>query len=74
MSFVTGLSNEDLRRLREIVKRVHLKHYPKQMINDYEADRLIDAIGPETAGKIIRESMNLNQGLIEPGKLILPDG
>jgi hypothetical protein len=74
MSFVTGLSNEDLRRLREIVKRVHLKHYPKHMINDYEADRLIDAIGPETAGKIIRESMNLNQGLIEPGKLILPDG
>lgn len=58
MSFVHGLSNEDLRRLREIVKRVHLKHYPKHMITDYEADKLIDAIGPETAAAVVKASID----------------
>ena len=54
MSFVHDLSPEDLRRLREVVKRVHLRHYPQNMINDYEADRIIDAFGPETAGKMVK--------------------
>ena len=54
MSFVHGLSNEDLRKLRDIVKRVHLKHYPTNMINDYEADKIIDAFGPEVAGQLVR--------------------
>jgi hypothetical protein len=58
MSFVHDLSPEDLRRLREIVKRTHLKHYPTHMITDYEADKLIDAIGPATAGMVIKKAMD----------------
>lgn len=58
-SFVHGLNMTDLQRLREIVKRVHLKHYPKHMITDYEADKLIDAIGPETAGAIVKASVDM---------------
>ena len=58
MSFVHDLSPEDLRRLREVVKRVHLRHYPQHMINDYEADRIIDAFGPETAATLVRMAVD----------------
>jgi hypothetical protein len=58
-SFVAGLNMTDLQRLREIVKRVHLRNYPKHMITNFEADKLIDAIGPETAGAIVKASVDL---------------
>ncbi len=61
MSFCHGLSNEDLRRLRVIVKKVHLQHYPKEMCTDYEADKLIEAFGPEVAGKLVRDAMMAGQ-------------
>lgn len=58
MSFVHDLSAEDLRKLREIVKRTHLRFYPTDRINDYEADKLIDALGPEVAGKMVKEAVD----------------
>jgi hypothetical protein len=61
MSFVHDLSPEDLRRLRVIVKRVHLKNYPTHMITNYEADKLIDAIGPEVAGQLVKEAIDSRQ-------------
>lgn len=48
------LRGRNLQRLRTIVKRVHLKHYPSEHITDREADRVIDAMAPETAERIIR--------------------
>ena len=59
MSFVHDLSQKDLEILRRIVKRVHLKHYPKHMITNYEADKLIDSLAPETAGKVVKEAIDL---------------
>jgi len=58
MSFIHGLSPEDLRRLREVTKAVHLRHYPQHMITDYEADRIIDALGPEVAGKMVKVAVD----------------
>ena len=56
--FSTTLSFTDLQRLRAIVKRVHLRHYPRHTITDYEADRVIDVIAPETAAYLIRQMVD----------------
>lgn len=58
MSFVHDLTPNDLQRLREIVKRIHLKHYPKAMVNDYEADKLIEAFGPEVAAMLVKAAVD----------------
>ena len=54
MGFASELGVSDLQRLRAIVKRVHLRYYPKSAVSDYEADRVIETIGPEVAAGIIR--------------------
>ncbi|MGE0190323.1 MAG: hypothetical protein AB7G80_09890 [Dongiaceae bacterium] len=61
MSFLNTLTAKDRERLRAIIKRVHLRHYPKDMITNYEADRLIEAIGPEVAAKLIKEAVDRRQ-------------
>ena len=48
MSFLHNLSPEERRILRVVIKTVHLKHYPKDFITDYEADKLMAVIAPET--------------------------
>tara|TARA_R100001463_G_scaffold43947_2_gene91476 strand:+ start:159 stop:353 length:195 start_codon:yes stop_codon:yes gene_type:complete len=48
MSFLHKLSPEERRILRVVIKTVHLKHYPKDFITDYEADKLMAVIAPET--------------------------
>ncbi len=45
-SFSASLSLEDLNRLRAVVKRAHMKTFPTEHFTDYEADRMIDAMGP----------------------------
>ena len=52
--FSTTLSYRDRLRLRSIVKRVHMQHFPTEMLNDYEADKMIDVIAPATAAYLIR--------------------
>lgn len=54
MGFASELGVSDLQRLRAIVKRVHLRYYPDGAVSDYEADRVIETIGPEVAAGIIR--------------------
>ena len=59
--FSTQLSFNDLQRLRRIVKRYHLRHYPNDLISDREADRIIDVLAPETQRYLIErtwEEMN----------------
>lgn len=31
-----------------------MKHHPKDFQTDYEADKMIEAIGPEIAGRMIK--------------------
>jgi len=54
MSFLNTLTQRERQALRAVVKRVHLKHNPKEFVNDYEADKLIEAIGPESASAMIQ--------------------
>jgi hypothetical protein len=47
-SFMHTLSDHDRDILRKVVKMVHMKHYPKDFCTDYEADKMIAAIAPQT--------------------------
>lgn len=62
MSFSVTLSVADRRRLRAIVRKVHLAHYPTDKLTDLVIDQLIDAWGPEIAGNIVRKAVD--QGLV----------
>jgi|TARA_Y100000361_G_scaffold27094_1_gene22037 hypothetical protein len=58
MSFLHTLSHKERRMLRNVVKTVHLKHFPKQYATDYEADKLIAVIGPETVEKLLKVAID----------------
>ena len=60
MSFLKTLSLKDRRRLRTIVKKTHLSYYPKNMITDYEADKLIEAFGEETVFNMLKANVGTN--------------
>ena len=55
--FSTTLNYSDRLKLRSIVRRVHLAHLPGHMITDFECDRVIDVIAPETAAYLIRHNL-----------------
>ncbi len=48
------LNLEDRRLLRKVVLNVHMEHFPQHMLNDYEADKLIDSLLPETVEKLVK--------------------
>lgn len=58
MSFINTLNQSDRDTLRVVVMRTHMKHHPKNFITNYEADRIIEAIGPEIAERMIRVGKN----------------
>ena len=59
MSFASMLKEGDRRRLREIVKRVHLRHYPADRLTDYEADKLIDSFSERVIEANLRAGRKL---------------
>lgn len=54
MSFLNALSHKERDTLRRVVRIVHMKHHPKDFQTDHEADKIIEAIGPEIAGRMIK--------------------
>ena len=48
------LSFHDLQRLRAIVRRVHMKHYPVEHCTERECDRIIESLLPATAERLIK--------------------
>mgnify|MGYP003129254684 CR=1 FL=1 len=52
--FLHTINEEERRILRTIVKKVHLKHHPKEFCTDYEADKLISIIAPEVVEKLMK--------------------
>ena len=56
--FATTLSFPDRIRLRAIVKRVHMAYFPRELVSDREADRMIDVIAPGTAAYLIRAHLD----------------
>lgn len=57
MSFLNTLSQPERDTLRRVVRVVHMKHYPKEFVTDFEADKIIETIGPEVAGEMIQAGM-----------------
>jgi len=55
--FSTTLNFADRQKLRAITKRVHMMYFPADMQSDYEADRIIDQMGPETVAYLIRHNL-----------------
>lgn len=58
MSFLAELSLLDLQRLRKVVRGVHMKHYPLELMTDHEADRIIESLGVEVREKLIRKAVD----------------
>ena len=52
--FLHTINEEERRILRTIVRKVHLKHHPKEFCTDYEADKLISIIAPEVVEKLMK--------------------
>jgi len=48
------LSKGDRVRLRQIIRAVHMRHHPKELQTDAEADKIIDVLGPEVVANIFR--------------------
>lgn len=48
------LNIEDRQILRTVVKAVHFKNYPKDFITDFEADKFVDALLPQTIEKLVK--------------------
>ena len=55
MSYLETISFHDRKRLRNIVKKVHLKNYPTEFINNYEADKLIESFAPKVVEKMLKQ-------------------
>lgn len=58
MGIASLISDKDRQRLRVIVKRVHLRHYPQEHITDYEADKLIDSFSEKVIEANLRAGVN----------------
>jgi uncharacterized protein YdhG (YjbR/CyaY superfamily) len=54
MSFLHVLKPEERDILRRVVKKVHLAYHPEEFCTDYEADKVIASIGPETVNRMIK--------------------
>jgi hypothetical protein len=63
---LSELSYEDLQRLRAVVRRVHMRHYPASHLTLREADRIIETIGGATAERMLKR---LIDGKLPDGKL-----
>lgn len=55
MSFLSNLSYDDLSRLREVAKKVFLQYNPPEFYTDREADKIIEAMGPEIMERRLKE-------------------
>jgi len=49
-----SLNFEDIQILRKVVKKVHFKNYPKEMITNKEADKYIHSLTPKITESLIK--------------------
>lgn len=58
MSIIPELKWADHKRLRLIVRNVHMKNYPDTLITDVEADRIIESIAPDVLEDWLRRKID----------------
>ncbi len=60
MTFVTDLDPVDLRRLREITRRIYAKDFPLLLaLSDHQCDRIIEQIGGSIKmEQVVREAVD----------------
>ena len=56
-----SLSFDDLQKLRQVVRKVHMKNYPASHMTEREMDRIIEAIGPRVAEKQLKALIDAGQ-------------
>lgn len=54
MTLFTRLSIKEIDTLRTVVKTQHMKHYPKEFVTNYEADRIIESLSENAREKLIK--------------------
>jgi hypothetical protein len=59
MSFSSMLSIQDRRKLRDIVRRVHLRFYPVDKLSNHECDKFIDSLSAEMIESNLRAGSKL---------------
>ena len=58
MTIFTKYSIREIDTLRTVVKSQHMKHYPKEFVNNYEADRIIESLSEEAREKLYELAVN----------------
>ena len=52
--FSTSLSLKDRDRLHKVIRKVHLRHLPKELLTAKECDKLLDAWGPKVQQRLVQ--------------------
>ena len=55
-----NISLAERRKLRQIVKKVHLRYLPEDLITDKEADKLIESLGPKIRENLLKVAIDKN--------------
>lgn len=58
MDIFQEFSFEDIKRLRLIVHKAHLRNYPDTLQTDTEADRIIESIAPDVLAGWLKEKID----------------
>ena len=58
MTIFTKYSIREIDTLRAVVKSQHMKHYPKEFVNNHEADRIIESLSEEAREKLYELAVN----------------
>ena len=52
---IFDISLQDRNRLRKIVKKIHMRHFPIEAVTDREADKIIESLGPKIQEDLIKK-------------------
>mgnify|MGYP003138665839 FL=1 len=58
MTIFSKYSIREIDTLRTVVKSQHMKHYPKEMVTNYEADRIIESLSEQAREKLYELAVN----------------
>lgn len=56
--FTTTLSLRDRARLHKIIRKVHLRYLPSELLTAKECDKLLDAFGPKVQETLLRDAVD----------------